>query len=322
MRQYAVIDVGTVTMRLLVAGCDETGLHERTRIIEMVHLGEGLQSTGSISTQALERAKHTLGHFKEIIATDEYEQGLAPGSIHISAVATSAARDASNAQELESLFNSFGINLCVIEGAREAELSFRGVVSSFSDVLHPLVVDIGGGSTEVIFGDASSGIIRWAHSFDIGCRRVTDLFLQEDPPAAEELLAARSWICQQMRPLFNDMFAGNESVRPDVLIAVAGTATSLVSIREHMEVYDSARVHGSCVRQPEIEETLQYLATMNLQQRRQVVGLESGRAGVIVAGLIILDAVLELSGFKSYRASETDLLQGVVLDTYQRDGAL
>ena len=253
-------------------------------------------------------------------------------NIRIVAMATSAARDAQNAEDFANLLAQRGVRLSVIPGEREAALSFLGASSDFSgeDIV---VVDIGGGSTEVVAGRAGR-MPRRSHSFDIGCRRVTERFFAADPPASGEIARARAWIREGMTPFFSLLHAdcgnGNAATSgpatggpatgntvgpaPVRLVAVAGTATSVVSIHEHMETYDSARVHKAVVSRAVLDDVCERLRTLPLAQRKQVVGLDLGRAPVIIAGLLILQDVCDLAGADAVTVSESDILHGIILD--------
>ena len=203
-----------------------------------------------------------------------------------------------------------GITLTVVPGEREAALSFAGASCDFAGE-RILVVDVGGGSTELVAGRAGEAPVQ-AHSFDIGCRRVTEKFLEADPPSDEELGRARAWIAEEMRSYFDDLGAGGFA--PERVVAVAGTATSVVAVHERMAEYDSSRVHRSVVERAVLNEVYAQLASVGLDERRRTAGLDPGRAPVIVAGLVILQVVLDLAGMPSFTVSESDILHGIVLE--------
>ncbi len=147
----------------------------------------------------------------------------------------------------------------------------------------------------------------------MGSRRVSDRFLLSDPPTVVELNQARDWITQQLIPFFSNLDS-----RPEVMIAVAGTATSAISIRERMTVYDPKRVHASVMLADELATITNHLATLPEQERQGVVGLEPERASVIVGGLLVLQVVLAVCGLPSFIVSESDILQGILLDSFKR----
>ena len=309
---YAAIDLGTVTSRLMIStvnnGCLEI-IEERMVITD---LGEGLSFSGVISEAAFERLFAALMQFKELM--DEAQDNLPSEDgkayvIPVKAIATSAMRDAKNADELLSRLKEKGFFIEVISGRQEAELSFKGTLSGFSDLNSTVItVDVGGGSTELILGTNDSKIVT-SRSFDIGCRRVTELFLKSDPPSAQELCDARAWIEEQIEP-----FLASLSQRPTEMIAVAGTATSALTIRDGIDVYDRDSVHGKTISAEELDALVTTLASMNLDSRKLVSGLDPKRASVIVGGLVTLAAVLNVLGMDTFLVSDTDILQGIILD--------
>lgn len=305
--RYAAIDIGTVTCRLLVADVDVSGaLHELHRGYRITNLGEGVDATGVLKPQAMQRVAAAVADFQNDIARLTGAEHPLAG---LTCMATSASRDARNAGEFQALLASQGVELAVIPGQLEASLSFRGASCGFEGQ-RVLVVDVGGGSTEVVAGVAGEEPLR-SHSFDIGCRRVTERFFAVDPPDEEEVRRAFAWMSEELRPFFAAL--RESGFAPERMIAVAGTATTVVSVQQAMEVYDSARVHGSVVTAGVLDEVYRQLAALPCAQRAEVAGLDPGRAPVIVAGLVILKAVLEASGMGSFTVSESDILQGIIL---------
>ena len=304
--RYAAIDIGTVTCRMLVVDADESGLHELTREYVITNLGEGVDATCELKPAAMERVVRAIDGFlavRDSLSTPDHPV------VRTVAVATSAARDARNAADFAARLRERGIELSVILGAREAALSFSGASIDFSGE-RLMVVDVGGGSTEVVMGTGGAEPLR-AHSFNVGCRRVTEKFLASDPPAPEELVRARAWIREQMASWFADQ--AKEAASLERAIAVAGTATTVVSIRERMETYDSSRVHKARVSRQELLEVYERLAALPLSARKKVVGLGPKRAPVMVAGLLILLEVLDFAGVDAFTVSETDILHGITL---------
>lgn len=306
--RYAAIDIGTVTARLLVVDVAEDGrLEELWRDQAICNLGVGVDKTGYLEPEAISRVQEVVSRF-----VAKLEQ-LAPADgsdIVVTANATSASRDASNSGDFVAVLADLGIELQVIPGEKEAGLSFSGASSAFPGE-RVIVLDVGGGSTEIIAGQAG-GVPQYAHSFNIGCRRVTERFFKQDPPTQSELDEAGAWISESMREyldkVLGDGFAGCR------VVAVAGTATSVVSMREQMEVYDSSRVHGAKVTRSDIDGMLAKLAPCTLEERKRVVGLDPGRAPVIVAGVLILQQIMQTAGLDAFTVSERDILHGIVLD--------
>lgn len=304
--RYAAIDIGTVTCRMLVVDVGESGLHELTREYVITNLGEGVDATGELKPEAMERVVRAIDGFlavRDSLSTPDHPV------IRTVAVATSAARDARNAADFAARLRERGIELSVIPGAGEAALSFSGASIDFLRE-RLMVVDVGGGSTEVVMGMGGVEPV-CAHSFNVGCRRVTEKFLASDPPAPEELARARAWIHEKMASWFAEQ--SKEAADLERVVAVAGTATTVVSIRDRMEAYDSSRVHKARVSRQDLLEVYERLAALPLSERKQVVGLDPKRAPVMVAGLLILLEVLDFAGVDAFTVSETDILHGITL---------
>lgn len=314
--RFAAIDIGTVTCRMLIADVLGDRVVPVAKGYEIVNLGEGVDATGVLKPEAMERVAGAVDRYLEVRASCD---GADHPVLSTTVMATSAARDAENADEFADLLARRGLELAVIPGEKEAALSFRGASADFacSDEGEPpmiLVVDVGGGSTELIAGRAGGEPVR-AQSFDVGCRRVTERFLSADPLDAEEMARARAW----MRDLFDGFFAREDLPPIERMIAVAGTATTVVSIREEMAVYDFDRVHGSRVSLDELRAINARLSALPLEGRERVVGLDPKRAPVICAGLAILEEVMGAGGFGEFTVSESDILQGMVLEAARRE---
>jgi exopolyphosphatase/guanosine-5'-triphosphate,3'-diphosphate pyrophosphatase len=230
------------------------------------------------------------------------------------AVATSAARDAANAGELIDGLAALGVVARVISGDIEAGLSFAGATSG-SDADDVLVADLGGGSTELVFGSARAKgagretVVTSARSFDVGSRRILDAFLPSDPPTATEMAEASHWAFREMRPFFEALLSPART-----LITLAGTGTTLSAVKQGLVPYDPAKVHGSVLTAGDIAGLKEALAAMPVAARREVKGMDPARADVIVAGAIVLEAILALSGLDSTVVSEQDILYGLVIE--------
>jgi exopolyphosphatase/guanosine-5'-triphosphate,3'-diphosphate pyrophosphatase len=308
--RIAVIDIGTVTTRLLVADSDGATVDEVVRRTVVTHLGEGLLASGRLSEAGIERVAVAVRAF--------VEEAERLGAESMLAVATSAARDARNGREFSERVERAGIRPRIIPGATEARLSFSGATYRMDDD-DILVADLGGGSTELVFGSAHDTLqgreveIDAARSLDVGSRRVLDMFLASDPPTAVELAAAASWAADEMRPFFDSL-----RERPRTLITLAGTGTTLSAVKQELAVYDPGRVHLSRLTGGDVADLLARLAAMPLADRRSVVGMDPARADVIVAGTVILETIMALAGVDSTVVSEHDILYGLVLAEAQR----
>lgn len=303
----AAIDIGTVTTRLLIADVSGHRVDELLRRTVVTHLGEGLHLTGELSADAIGRVADAVAGFMRDIAEAGVED--------VVAVATSAARDAANGLEFLDRLESVGARPRIISGVTEANLSFLGATSSVDDD-DVLVADLGGGSTELVFGSAhdiedDGRVVRIsaARSIDVGSRRVLDMFLSSDPPTHDELAAASAWVADEIRPFFAAL-----PERPRTLLTLAGTGTTLSAVRQQLAVYDPAKVHGSRLSGGDIADLREELAAMELADRRHVVGMDPDRADVIVAGALILETILALAGLDSTIVSEHDILYGLVIE--------
>jgi len=304
--RMAAIDIGTVTTRLLIADVGPGVLTEVARSTDITHLGEGLAESQSLSDEAIARVADVLGVYRAKIEEEGVRQVIA--------VATSAARDALNSATFISAATTSGVPVSIINGEREAYLSFAGATWQLEDS-RILLNDIGGGSTELVYGrggSRSGGMepeVERSMSIDVGSRRITEMFFHSDPPTSDELRAARAMIKGELARFFEDA-----PMSPEMLVSVAGTATSLASVKLQMAQYDPARVHGSTLTREEISTMLARLSAMSIESRKKVVGLHPGRAPVIVAGAMVLDCIMELSGVDSTMVSEHDILYGILLD--------
>ena len=309
--RVAAIDIGTVTSRLFVADVDQDGVKTVMRQCAITNLGEGVDATGYLSEEAIERTVSQVAQYRALV--DECSADVPVD--RLVALATSASRDAKNADVFVSRLRQVGVELTVIPGAREAELSFLGASNDFrgQDLLFS---DIGGGSTELVFGraDAEPGQLvpqvsmADGFSFDIGCRRMTERFFVSDPPAPQEIQAAKAWAHEVLQPFFQN---GHRCER---VVAVAGTATSIVAVRDKLVPYDSSRVHDAVVTREEFEDVSQLLFGLPLEERMKLPGIQPKRAGVLPAGMVILGTVMDLAGVDEFTACESDILVGIVLD--------
>ncbi|MCL2631837.1 MAG: Ppx/GppA family phosphatase [Coriobacteriia bacterium] len=319
----AALDYGTVTSRLLIADVTNGQITSLLKKTSITHLGEGLAETGQISTAACERVIQASQAFLAEISSIHLDKtSLIQHEAILRAVATSAMRDASNSDTVVAALAELGISIEVIGGSREALLSFSGTISGFDRKSISgktiLVIDIGGGSTELTLGTladpGSIPVVRSATSIDLGARRVTDRWLKSDPPAASEIEEARIGIHRQLASWVEQQDMHSESI--DIAIAVAGTPTTLIAIRDRLEVYDQDHVHGQMLLSSQVAQLLDHLASLPVEQRRTVVGLEPARAEVVVGGVLILDELIKLMDLEFVTVSETDILQGVLLELW------
>ena len=299
----AVVDLGTNSTRLLVASVSGGGsVEEIERRSEVTRLGQGVDSSGRLADEAIERVFGVLDEYSSLIEQHAAER--------VVALATSAVRDSENGDEFRAAMRDrFGFDARTISGDEEARLTFLGATSARADREEPtLVIDIGGGSTELVVGRPGEDP-DFHVSTQAGSVRQSERHLHDDPPADDQVRA----LGDEVRGIVSDAVPG--SVRDDVThgIAVAGTATQLAAIDLECEPYDPGRVHGHVLELDAVREILGRLAAVPLEERRKIRGLHPDRAPTIVAGAGILVEVMEAFGLDRVETSETDILHGAAL---------
>lgn len=297
--RVAAVDIGTNTVRLLVADVDGDRISDIDRAVEVVGLGRGLDRTGELAEDAMDAAVTTLA---------DYGRRL-QGADQVRVVATSASRDASNANHfLERVTDAVGITPEVISGSDEAALAFSGAVWGAGSVGRRLVIDPGGGSTEfVIGGDQPDSAV----SIDIGSVRLTDRLLETRPPSPVELEGAVAHVAE----MFDKVSFEHP---PDTVIGVAGTFTSLAAIHLELETYDRTRTHQTILTIGDLDDLTLRLAGLTVEETAALPSLDPKRARVILAGAVIAAEAVRSSGLEAVLVSETDLLEGIVLQLSRR----
>ncbi len=303
-QKVAAIDIGTNSVLLVIAAAEPAGARPLLERATITRMGEGVDQTRRLAPAAVERNLACLRAYAEDLR--------AHGSPRLDVVGTSALRDAEGAGEfLDAAEQILGVRPRVIAGDEEARLTFRGALSGLSLHGKLLVFDIGGGSTELIVGDASGSAPPESRvSLDIGSVRLLERLVKSDPPRREELERVEAVIAEQLSaaaPL--SRIASGE---PITLVGVAGTVTTLKAVELGMAPYDGARVHGSKLSLSAVEELCAKLASLPLAERAKLPGLEPKRADVVVVGALIVRDLLRRAG-----ASET-----VVSDRGVRFGLL
>jgi exopolyphosphatase/guanosine-5'-triphosphate,3'-diphosphate pyrophosphatase len=299
----AVVDIGSNSTRLLIAAIDDGRVTEElVRHSEVTRLGAGVDADGRLSDEGMQRVYTTLDGYKAEIDAHDCKAAVA--------VLTSAVRDSANGSEFaDTVRDRYGLEPHVLTGDQEAQLTFKGATSErdASDRTPTLVLDIGGGSTEMIIG--SGGEVGFHVSTQAGVVRQTERHLHADPPQPAEM----DELVADVRQILEAGVPADQ--RADVAhgIAVAGTATSLAAIAQHLDPYDPERVHGYLLSAEQCERSLEELAAMTLEERRHVAGLHPDRAPTIVAGVLIFREVLRLFGLSEIEISEHDILRGAAL---------
>lgn len=312
--RVAAIDCGTNSIRLLVADVvrDDDGspqLVDVHREMRVVRLGEGVDATGRISTSAIDRTWRALADYAAVMT--------ASGAVRVRMTATSATRDADNRADFVAMVRStIGQDPEVISGAEEAELSFAGAVGELDAAAGPfLVVDIGGGSTELVVGTRKAGVntITGSVSLDIGCVRITERILRSDPPTPAERESATRWTREMLTGGLDRLPV--KTVRR--LVPVSGTATTVAAAALKLPSYDPARIHLSRIPADRVHQVATFLMGANHSHRAALRYMHPGRVDVIGGGALILSTMVELVGQRTpiteITVSEHDILDGIAL---------
>ncbi len=296
--RVAVIDVGTNSARLLVADVAGGKVSPVERRSTVTRLGRGVDLSGRLSAEAVEDACAAIGEYMAAL------QEL--GAEKVDAIATSAVRDAENGSAfVAELRERFVLSPRVLDGEEEARLTYLGATSEQVPTEPTLVIDIGGGSTELIVGTGAE--ISFHTSMQAGVVRHTERHVASDPPTALELES----LATDVRGLIEA--AVGPGVEAAAGIAVAGTPTSLASIEMELEPYDPARVHGHVLSLPAIQRMLSQLASTSLAERVEIPGMHPDRAPTIVAGVVILVEAMRAFGLERIEVSEHDILYGTAI---------
>ena len=301
--RIAVVDIGSNSTRLLVADvADGRVTAELERRSKVTRLGAGVDADGRLSDEAMERVYATLEEYRSVIDERGADRALA--------VLTSAVRDAANGSEFaHTVEQRYGLTPHILTGDEEARLTFLGATSERDpdDPTPTLVIDIGGGSTELVIGTGHE--TSFHVSTQAGVVRQTERHIHKDPPTEPELDELR----EDVRGIIAEGVAEEHRRAVKHAIAVAGSATSLAAIAQELDPYDPEKVHGYLLRREQCEQILTRLAEIPLEQRRQVAGLHPDRAPTIIAGVVILIEVLKLFALHEVEISEHDILRGAAL---------
>lgn len=326
MSRVACIDIGTVTARLAVADVEGGRVARMAKHSEIVNLGEGVDATRRLSQEAMERTFACVRGYVDAAR----EAGCQAACCTL----TSAARDAQNSWELGAALDSIGLDPLIIPGQVEGALTFLGVAQDFPG--EPLLVaDSGGGSTELALGRlGADGVLdlRRVRSVDVGCRRVTEKFLSASAvPSADDLRRAHEFVAGQLAGPVAECVPAAGTAAPDApgadrdaepepeplvparLVVVGGTATSVVAIEKRLEPYDPSQVHLARVSAAQLHEVERLLASMPVERRAQLPGLQAKRAPVMLGGAVVVGELLRQTGFDELVVSESDLLFGLAL---------
>jgi exopolyphosphatase / guanosine-5'-triphosphate,3'-diphosphate pyrophosphatase len=297
-KRVAVIDVGTNSTRLLVADVEDGKVSPLDRRSTVTRLGRGVDLSGHLSGEAIEDVCAAIGGYVGVI--EEL------GAETVDVIATSAVRDADNGSAfVAELRERFALSARVLGGEEEARSTYLGATSEAPPTEPTLVVDIGGGSTELVVGQGSE--VSFHDSLQAGVVRHSERCIASDPPTAGELEA----LATDVRGLIEASVGTGVSAGRG--IAVAGTPTSLAAVEMGLEPYDPSRVHGHVLALPLIQRMLSQLASVPLAERVEIPGLHPDRAPTIVAGVVILVEVMRAFGLEEIGVSEHDILYGTAI---------
>ena len=305
-KRVAVIDVGTNSRRLLVADVEDGKVSPLERRSTVTRLGRGVDLSGHLASEAIEDVCAAISGYVGIL--EEL------GAETVDAIATSAVRDADNGSAfIAELRERFALSARVLDGEEEARLTYLGATSESSPTEPTLVVDIGGGSTELIVGTGSE--ITFHDSLQVGVVRHSERHIASDPPTAGELEA----LAADVRTLIESSIGNGIAATRG--IAVAGTPTSLAAVELELEPYDPSRVHGHVLALPSIQRMLSRLASVPLAERIEIPGLHPDRAPTIVAGVVVLVEAMRAFELEEITVSEHDILYGTALAATRRNSS-
>jgi exopolyphosphatase/guanosine-5'-triphosphate,3'-diphosphate pyrophosphatase len=302
--RVAAIDCGTNSVRLLVADLTSGGKADVHREMQVVRLGEGVDRTGVLSEAALGRTRVALTAYAGTCRDLGVEQTRM--------VATSATRDAGNRDVFVAMVEAaLGVTPEVISGEEEAALSFTGATRSLAGGGPFLVLDIGGGSTELVLGD---GAVLASRSIDVGCVRLTERHLRDDPPSAVQVAAARSDVAALLEPALDHVGAD----RAGTVVGLAGSVTTVAAVALGLSAYQPEVIHGSRLATATVHEVTDRLLQMTRAERAALPVMHPGRVDVIGGGALVLAMVMERVHLDELLVSESDILDGIALSMLPR----
>jgi exopolyphosphatase/guanosine-5'-triphosphate,3'-diphosphate pyrophosphatase len=307
--RVASIDMGTNSTRLLVADVDSGGVEPIRKESRVTRLGRGVEITGKLSTDAIERVADTV--------RDYAEEARRLGAEEVTAFATSAVRDAGNGDAfIAELRERLSMQARVLAGSEEAHLTYRGALSAHKVHGETLVVDIGGGSTELIVGSGEEPSFHT--SLQLGVVRHSERHVHADPPRTDEMEA----LAEDVGGTIEAELAAHPGLRAERAIAVAGTPATLAAIDLGLDHLDAERVEGHHLSLRKVQQSCSLLASASLEERCRIRGVDRDRAPTIVAGVVILIKAMRAFGLEEVEVSDRDILYGAALDAAERAAAL
>lgn len=303
--KIGAIDIGTNSMRLLIADYRDGKLYNREKFINTTRIGEGVDKQGIISKEAIERNISGLKEFNRICIENNCQ--------NIYCVGTSALRDSQNGSYFVQLAKEqANIDVNIIDGIEESNLGFEGVLQGLNNPGNILVIDIGGGSTEFILGSKEG--IKFNISENVGAVRMTEKFLKMDPISDDEFNIMTRAIENQV-----DKTLGLLKTKTiDNVVGIGGTITSLSAINQELETYSMEKIHNSKITIEQVDKILQNLRKMTLNDKKNLKGLQPKRADIITSGVVILQLIMKKVEIESISVSEYDNLEGLICRKAQK----
>ncbi len=313
--RWASLDLGSNTFILLIAEVRKDSIHTIADEVRVVRLGQGVDQHRMFSTEALRRAESCLEEFHSIIASHRVD--------HVVCVATSAARDVRNSQALVDMITLRGWRMAILTGEQEARVSYAGSCFDVTELQSPAVIDVGGGSTEILVtnpnfdrnwfqGKLHSEPFASGHSFDVGSVRISERYQLFDRASSEHLLRVR----RELQSVFLEKASVFQSKAIDGVIAVAGTPTTIVQLR-NQDAYSEALVHRQSLTLREIDQWVDRLALMTATERSEIPAMPKGRGDVLLAGALILSEALRFLGTAKALVSVKGVRYGALVLRYQ-----
>ena len=298
--KIACIDIGTNSIRVLLADHRDSKFHNVEKQLQMTRLGLGVNETGILAADRMEESAAVISSF--------YKMAKEYGAEQVYMMATSAVRDAKNASEFtQEVYNRTGCIIDVISGTLEAEIGFLGVLLGLEDQSQNiLVIDIGGGSTELIVGDLSG--IKYAVSMNIGAVRLTGAYVHHDPVNDFESQQIKATAQAEIDKISDEI----KKYNIDFCIGIGGTATTFATMKHEVAQYAREKVHGLKISASDIAQITDQLGKSKVEERQKRIGLESKRADIIYAGGIILESLMKSLEIEELIASDYDNLEGLV----------
>lgn len=298
--RVATVDIGTNSMRLLIADYEDNKIINRKKYVEVTRIGKGVDERGMISKDAINLNSEVLERFINLAKSKNCEK--------ICVIGTSALRDSKNSEEfVKKAYEKTGINVEIISGEKEANLGFLGIKSILDEKKYTLTIDIGGGSTEFILGN-NHGDLVFSKSENIGVVRLTERFLKDDIPTDIQIIEMNKYI----EAVTSDTIQVLKTYDIGKVIGIGGTATSISAIIQQMEIYCSDKVHNSKIYYDEIVDIYKNLKSMTIQEKKMIVGLQPKRADVIFTGVCIMKKIMSMLDIEYITVSEYDNLEGMI----------